>query len=569
MSRFIRRSIDYFGLSGPTELIGAALFSLFLLILGILNSLHYRFDADEPQHLHVIWSWTQGLVQYRDVFDNHMPLFHILLAPIGALIGERPTILHWMRFVIWPAHLIAVWATYRIGSLLFSQRVGFWSVILVASFPSYHCTSLEFRPDNLWAPLWLVCLVVLLAGRLTARRALVAGLLLGLCFGLSMKSTVLLISLLVSALALAFVARKNLKESIAPFVHRALLFLFATTLVPVTIVIFFWIKGVWADFLNCVFAHQFLGHLFHRKQIFFAAASLLLLPVIIYVARCLIRTASDFELGVRRAFVLLVTCFYLLVLRTFWPLIARDDYLPWYPLAFVLLTAALLAASNYLEKSGQSASRIFGILPVPAFLVVIELVVLCQTRPFWKDKTVDETNLLRDVLSLTTRQDYVFDSKGETVFRQRCFRPILETITRKRIRRGLISDTAPQRCVETRTCLAATGMIERFSPETREFLERNYLPIAKDLRVAGVRLQETSKNSKRCDFDIVIPAEYRVVARDGAATGTLDGSVYQGPRFLPAGRHTFESTSDSGDLIVLWARAVEHNFSPFSLASFR
>src|SRR5262247_3871022 len=53
----------------------------------------YPFDSDEPQHLHVAWAWTRGLLQYRDVFDNHAPLFHMLSAPLVALFGETPRIL--------------------------------------------------------------------------------------------------------------------------------------------------------------------------------------------------------------------------------------------------------------------------------------------------------------------------------------------------------------------------------------------------------------------------------------------------------------------------------------------
>src|ERR1700736_7038240 len=37
-------------------LIGAA------LILKIAYAFHYRIDSDESQHLHVVWSWTQGML---------------------------------------------------------------------------------------------------------------------------------------------------------------------------------------------------------------------------------------------------------------------------------------------------------------------------------------------------------------------------------------------------------------------------------------------------------------------------------------------------------------------------
>ena len=86
---FTRRASDYFGMSGPSEFVAAASLLGLLVVLNVFNVLHQRFDSDEPQHLHVIWGWTRGLIQYRDLLDNHMPLFHIMFAPILGVIGER------------------------------------------------------------------------------------------------------------------------------------------------------------------------------------------------------------------------------------------------------------------------------------------------------------------------------------------------------------------------------------------------------------------------------------------------------------------------------------------------
>jgi len=40
--------------------------ALALLALGVLFRFlyiwHFRIDSDEPQHLHVVWAWTQGLL---------------------------------------------------------------------------------------------------------------------------------------------------------------------------------------------------------------------------------------------------------------------------------------------------------------------------------------------------------------------------------------------------------------------------------------------------------------------------------------------------------------------------
>ena len=88
-------------------------------VLRVAAYFRYRFDSDEQQHLHVTWGWTAGLVQYRDLFDNHAPLFHILMAPllalVGATLGERPDILLWMRLPMVVLFAIVVWATCTIA----------------------------------------------------------------------------------------------------------------------------------------------------------------------------------------------------------------------------------------------------------------------------------------------------------------------------------------------------------------------------------------------------------------------------------------------------------------------
>ena len=82
--------------------------ALLVLILGlkIVYAHVFRVDSDEPQHLHVVWGWVHGLMPYRDVFDNHMPLFQLLCAPFlwaaMKLFGERPDIVVIMRIFMIP-----------------------------------------------------------------------------------------------------------------------------------------------------------------------------------------------------------------------------------------------------------------------------------------------------------------------------------------------------------------------------------------------------------------------------------------------------------------------------------
>jgi hypothetical protein len=79
-------------------------------------------------------------------------------------------------------------------------------------------------------------------------------------------------------------------------------------------------------------------------------------------------------------------------------------------------------------------------------------------------------------------------------------------------------------------------------------------------------LLHSATDEKRFDFEIVIPASYKIIARDvGTVTGVLDGDRYEGrERFLSAGLHTFVQTSSGHGLVVFWAQAVDRHFTPLN-----
>ncbi len=522
--------------------------------------MHYKFGADEPQHLHVIWGWARGFVQYRDLADNHMPLFQILCAPIYKLIGDRATILYWMRILLQPLYIVAFWCTYRIGSLLFSRRVGVWAAILAGLSFDYAFCSVEFRTDNLWAPLWLLCMSVLLGGALTTRRALIAGFLMGLCFGVSMKTSLLVMSTVIGgSMTLIFVGRERLGIGWRQILGALTAFFATALIVPATIMAAFALYGIWPQFRYWIFDHNVVPGLTNHPGwwvIIFAVG----FPLVALEARRAVAATPETIVAARQSFVFVTAGFFFTALLSFWPFLSRQDYLPFYPLAFVICTGAVLTVWDRWTRH-RDIAKIWRAVPMPALFGVCELLVALLVHPFWVDKAKLESDLLRTTLKLTEPGDFVFDRRGETVFRQRCFYPIIETFTKERIRRGLMADNTIQRCIDTRTCVAI--LPDDMPLATFRFLEQNYLPIGNRLRVAGIRLH-SSTDEKHFDFEIVIPASYKIIARDvGTVMGVLDGERYEGKeRFLSPGTHTFVQTSTGHDLVVFWAQAVDRHFRP-------
>ena len=415
--------------------------------------------------------------------------------------------------------------------------MGLWGAILGGCYTGYFYCSLEFRTDNLWAPLWLLAMLVLISGRMSTRLAFLAGFLFSFCFAISMKSALLLLVVFSSAgISYAMAHGKPGGETRREVFRCAAAFLLAVPIVPAVIMAAFVLGHAWPEFRYCVFQHNILPGVDNKNHP--AIWSLLFpiaLPFVLYAGRRIIRAAPERTIGFRRGFVFLFCGIYFIALYSFWTLLTRQDFLPFHPLAFVFYTAALLVFSEWLVQQRTFLGGIFRRWPVPALVAAIELVFVFTNRPLTFDGTKRETNVLRAILRLTNPSDYVFDCKGETVFRRRCFYYVLEPFTLVRMQRHLIVNDIARRCVATGTCVAVIDF-GQITFTTRKFLLATYLPVTRDVRVAGCILKPPPFPGSPITFNTVIPASYRIVSAEGTATGMLDGSAMDAARFLAPGK---------------------------------
>jgi Dolichyl-phosphate-mannose-protein mannosyltransferase len=547
-------------------ILAAGLFALiFVLHWSYLN--HFRWDSDEPQHLHVVWAWASGLLPYRDVFDNHSPLFHWLCSPVFAWLGERPDIVTAMRWMMVPLFLISLWCAYILGAAVFSPRVGLWAAVSTALEPKYALLSVEFRTDNLWTTLWLVTLVVLLTGRLTTKRLFIVGLLFGAEFGVSMKTTVLALTVLAAGAgtwALAFQSQRihlTAKGVWQSYGTRAVVVLSGLAALPGLIVAFFASKGALRELYYCVIEHNLLPDRDSPLHILehFLAVAWIFAPVAA-IAFVVAKHEPDPTRSLRKCFFLLTVGFFWPTLYGLWSTILRQTQMPGIPVSAVAASALLVWASTWLPK-------IFRYWIPPFLLVLMALLI----EPAW---TVDACRLyggqqhdrdlaiIRDVEALTTPGQYVMDAKGETIFRRRPYYYAFEGFTEERIARGLLANTVPQRLVQTRT--AVCNPSPRFGKATLSFIEHNYLTVDQ-VEVAGKMIRPLPDG--RMKFDVVIPQRYTLISPEGPMSGNLDGTPFQGSRELAAGRHEFLSDKPTKQIALLWARAWQKGYSPFKQAN--
>lgn len=503
------------------------------LLLRALAYFRYRFDSDEQQHLHVVWGWTAGLVQYRDYFDNHTPLFHLLMAPLLAALGERSDILLWMRapmILLFAAVLACTWAA---GRRIYDARTAAWACLLLALFPPFFLKSLEFRTDNLWNALWMAALLILLTRPRSSGWSLAAGFLLGCAVATSAKTFPLLIALAVAG-ALLWYARRRRPDAAPEF--PVLHFATGLAVVPAAMAASFIAAGIWDEMIYCTLT--FNGQLPRSPAAVWLRAATFPLSIIILVR--LTRRFADRD--PRRLFLALLFGAYAATAAAFLPLLSPRDFLPLMPPAAIFASAWIIARRT----------RVVWFTSILA----IFLGALWYYADRFENRTAWHTTMLDQALRLTRPGELIIDYKGETIYRRRPFYYAFETITRAQIAKGLIRDTVAEDVVRTRTYVAqADGPI--WPSAARAFLRAYFVDLGR-LRAAGQWIHDRS-------FSIAVPGPYVVLDANGEARGTLDGTPYTGARWLEPGPHRFVAAEPGQQLCAVWAPAFRRGHSPFHL----
>jgi hypothetical protein len=547
----------------------AAFLVLAALVLGlkVLAIYHFRSDSDETQHAHVVWAWVTGQLQYRDYFDNHMPLFQMACAPLMALFGERADIMVLLRWAMFPLYLLSLWAVYRLTDLLYSRRAAPWVMLCAAALWKFFYTSTEFRTDQLWAAFWLLSLVVAVRGKFTVKRAFGVGLLLGLAGAVSVKTTALVVAFgSAAAVAVTLAWWHGERPRVAQTAARLAAILVGSTIPPVTTVLYFvWRRAFWIMYY-CVIAHNLVPGLkrwgqFSLHQWYYPLS----VPLLAIYGWLIFRQTPDTRLAIRRTVILLTPWFFFFLLLSYWPDITREDDLPYIPLIPLSLIPLLILAAPLVRFAQWR--QIFWTYVLPA-VALCDLALTFHVHNLREDRLQVTTHNLADVLALTKPDDYVMDDKGDYVFRRRAYYWVLEPITKARFRLGLINGSIPQQMTDkgVKLCSLICG---RSGSIAEHFIVTNYLPFDPRTRDMGVlgKVIGRGPDSGTFSFDVVIPQSYAVLTETGQLAGDLDGKPYTAPVWLAAGPHEFRRTAGGGRAAIFLADACAKGFRPLLDAS--
>lgn len=501
---------------------GAILLALYV-ILRLLLVRGAALDSDEPQHLHVVWAWTQHGVPYRDAFDNHMPLFHMLCAPLLSLLGERADVLDWMRLAMVPLAVAAYVLAWRSGRALWGASAASFGLALLALEPTYQRMAGQFRADTLWALAWIAAMAAFVLVRRPMWRSLLTGIAVGVAMATSLKTMPLLACALAAGGFVLVCLPKQARPGGRMLAGGLAIGAVAATAVVAIVVGIVAARGGLAAMQEAVLGHNLLpgfGRNADTRQLALRCAEAGIVAILAGVSAWRsIRGSSDPVLAARRWFVAGACGLFAIALYAAWPLLTSQDYLPVLPLFAPWLGGVLLRGLERLRISPTGAWIGY------ALLAVVVLVV----RAPWRDRLHEYRDQLATVLAITTPDDVVMDAKGEGIYRRRAYHPVLEMVTQERLRRGLLADTI---VADIHSSAAHVMHPERMPDADLQVLRADFIPYANDEWVAGRELGEQAAGPLH--VAAMIPGCYRWLRLDG------ERIVQLGP----------ETRLDSGDATI-------------------
>ena len=204
---------DYLASSWRRRSLYSVLLCLFLfsMVLRVALTLNREVDIDEFQHLHAAWMVSQHYVLYRDVWENHTPLFYYLLVPLFRYCREGPGLVLLARVIASFAGLGLLLLTYVLARIDHDKLTSYLAVIILSYMVIFAEKSIQVRPDQFLIILWLTSLWISIRAFSEKQRLgfFAAGLLLGIAFLFSQKALLPYAALSFTFLVCSYVRRSQ------------------------------------------------------------------------------------------------------------------------------------------------------------------------------------------------------------------------------------------------------------------------------------------------------------------------------------------------------------------------
>ncbi|MCX5786553.1 MAG: hypothetical protein NTX59_12795 [Elusimicrobia bacterium] len=527
--------------AGSAWFYGAAFAGLLAFFWVCSNNAVFR--NDELQHLRVACAAAAGETPYRDFFDNHMPLFHMVSAlEISAVkLKPGPDFPVKMRHLAFPFFMAQIFFLALLaGAVFFKNTEESLSCALLAGvFLPF--MAVQTRPEPMWGALFIASIYFFSANRPSVKNLFLVGLIngLGACVSLKTMAFPALAELMSLPALAAFYAEGVPLPAVAAMLGGLALF-------PSLLLLHFYRLGALKDFLKYAVFYSIRAGGEGGTHWQLQAGLLILAAVLVYYA---LRALKNVLRPAQAAFA--AACFLSGFILLFYPVREAQTVFPLRALLYLVFAALTVKAlRNFPAQAAKKAALLF--------LAVGAAFGRLAAENAFSDRNSDYKRSLALMLRLqpAAAGGSVMDAKGESLFWKRPYYYALERFAMQGVRNGTLADSVPQDMARTATPVVFLKFPARFSAKDLAFFSSNYLPLCSAPEVLAAGKEITGKF-----FETAVALEYALICEDGGrAVGRLDGKNYSGaPVAMPPGRHSFVpgKTNTCARPILLWAKAAE------------
>jgi len=131
------------------------------------------WDPDEFQHMQFAWMLWQGMAPYKDFFEHHTPLLHLMTAPLFGVFHTPYDYVHvipvLLRFISTLFSLLTTGVVWLLADRLGGRRAALFATMLMLGASTFLSNGIEFRPDTLAALTMMAAVYAAIRAADTAR----------------------------------------------------------------------------------------------------------------------------------------------------------------------------------------------------------------------------------------------------------------------------------------------------------------------------------------------------------------------------------------------------------------
>lgn len=499
---------------------------LIIALLWLYFSFFHCFDDDEFQHCHNAYLIWKGLVPYRDFFEHHLPLYHIIFSPLY-LFGEKPSTIFLFRLLSLVCSGLVFVFLYRNLKENTSARIALFCITLLAFVPMYLLKMTEARPESIAILLFTVVAISIFPMQENRDRIFVAGVLGGLMVCFTLKYVFVWMGLCAAVFYLK--GKKN-----------GIMFLFGSITGIFPLFLYILTKGIGSEFINATiimnvkWKYRFSpsGYLYEA----FTTAGFL-------IACAIAGLFSKERKNSVACFFVLAGCFLGIICI---PVPYRQSYLPF-------LVACTICSSLFI-KNFFSFFRNKNL----KFAVAAVLFLCATSNCLVNIKNEMIQTIFSDIKKMKRIDDIspetpFFDGRSFMFYRMHTgyfgfmHHELLEMIDLENYSNHVIKEIRRNYF----PVVIYDYRVKQMPAKIQDFIQNNYCVFENDIFLPGVKIDRSLFTEGKTDFEINVPGWYKI-SFTGKSLFIDEISVKSGDiKFLSKRKHTAESIDFIDNLTII------------------